>query len=113
MKKSIDEKKQKWDEARAKYVIFSSFRFTYLISKSVTLCLKAEVSTVRLLSTMTFFSRNTSPYILINYVFLCYYSLNPRFYLDFPIVSINVLFLTRDPIQSTTAYLITNFLYFV
>lgn len=55
MKKSIDEKKQEWEEARAKYVISSSSRFTYLISKSVTFYLKAEVSLVRLISTVTFF----------------------------------------------------------
>lgn len=46
MKKAVDEKKQKWEEARAKYVISSSFRFTYFIFKSVTLHLKAEVSSV-------------------------------------------------------------------
>lgn len=55
MKKSIDEKKQKWEEARAKYVVSSGFRFICLIYKSVTLYLKAEVSAVRLLSIMTFF----------------------------------------------------------
>ena len=31
MKKAIDEKKQKWEEARAKYVTSSSFRFTDFI----------------------------------------------------------------------------------
>lgn len=29
MKKSFDEKKQKWEEARAKYVISAGFRLTY------------------------------------------------------------------------------------
>lgn len=46
MKKAIDEKKQKWEEARAKYVTSSSFRRFYFILKSVTLHLKAEVSLV-------------------------------------------------------------------
>lgn len=32
MKKSFDEKKQKWEEARAKYVLSSSLRFAYLFS---------------------------------------------------------------------------------
>lgn len=46
MKKSLDEKKQKWEETRAKYVLSSSLRFIYFIFKSVTLHLKAEVSSV-------------------------------------------------------------------
>lgn len=62
MKKSVDEKKQKWEEARAKYVVSSGFKFTCLISKSVTLYLKAKVSAVRLLSIMTFFLENIRKY---------------------------------------------------
>lgn len=74
MKKSIDEKKQKWEEARAKYVVSSGFKFTCLISKSVTLYLKAKVSAVRLLSIMTFFLENISPCVLIDFFFFwCYY----------------------------------------
>ena len=38
MKKSFDEEKQKWEEARAKYVTSSSFRFTDLLL-SLSLCI--------------------------------------------------------------------------
>lgn len=71
MKRSIDEKKQKWEEARAKYVVSSGFRFTCLISKSVTLYLKAEVSSVRLLSIITFFLQILTP--VFSLTFLCVY----------------------------------------
>lgn len=53
MKKSLDEKKQKWEEARAKYVISASFRFTYFFPSLLLYIWKMKGHQYRFISIVT------------------------------------------------------------